>query len=100
MLIFFDIDATLITTGGVGIKAMVDAGRELFGPSFTSDGITFAGRLDPLILQDMLARNSLEVTPPNLAAMRAAYGRKLPGHLTAGTGRALPGVQDLLTSLD
>ncbi len=47
-LIFFDIDATLITTGGVGKSAMHDAGRALHGPDFKIDGISFAGRLDPL----------------------------------------------------
>lgn len=99
MLIFFDIDATLITTGGVGIHAMVDAGRELFGPSFTVEGIPFAGRLDPLILVDMLTRNGCEVSKANLLAMREAYGRHLPGHLARGTGRSLPGVTPLVSSL-
>ena len=99
MLIFFDIDATLITTGGVGIKAMIGAGRELFGAGFSVDGIPFAGRLDPLILADMLAKNGLEVSPGNMSAMRAAYGRHLPGHLTAGMGRSLPGVIPLVSGL-
>lgn len=99
MLIFFDIDATLITTGGVGIKAMVDAGRELFGAEFSSDGIQFAGRLDPLILIDMLERNGQKASPENLLAMRQAYGRHLPGHLAKGTGRSLPGVTALVSTL-
>ncbi len=99
MLIFFDIDATLITTGGVGIKAMIDAGRHLFGPGFTADGIKFAGRLDPLILTDMLARSGCEPSHANLSAMRAEYGKRLPGHLAAGTGRSLPGVTSLVSSL-
>lgn len=99
MLIFFDIDATLITTGGVGIKAMVDAGRELFGPQFAVEGIPFAGRLDPLILADMLSKNGVEVSEAHLAAMRATYGKHLPRHLAAGTGRSLPGVLPLLADL-
>jgi phosphoglycolate phosphatase-like HAD superfamily hydrolase len=99
MLIFFDIDATLITTGGVGIKAMVDAGRELFGPSFVVDGIPFAGRLDPLILADMLVKNGVEVCDEHMLAMRKTYGRHLPRHLAAGTGRSLPGVLDLISRL-
>lgn len=99
MLIFFDIDATLITTGGVGIKAMVEAGRELFGPEFTAEGIQFAGRLDPLILRDMLVRNGREVNSANLDAMRAEYGRRLSRHLAAGTARSLPGVTSLVSNL-
>jgi phosphoglycolate phosphatase-like HAD superfamily hydrolase len=99
MLIFFDIDATLITTGGVGIKAMVDAGRELFGGPFSVDGIPFAGRLDPLILTDMLAQNGIEATDAHMRSMREVYGRHLPRHLARGTGRALPGVVDLIKAL-
>src|SRR5579862_7389609 len=99
MLIFFDIDATLITTGGVGIKAMVQAGRELFGPGFTADGISFAGRLDPLIMADMLARSGCRVSTANLKAFRAAYTRHLPTFLAAGSGRSLPGVTPLVSRL-
>ena len=62
MLILFDIDMTLITTGGSGMKAMGDAGRELFGESFATGGIDFAGRLDPLIISEMLARHDF-ITP-------------------------------------
>src|SRR5262245_27525801 len=100
MLIFFDIDATLITTGGAGIRAMVDAGRELFGPRFTAEGIRFAGRLDPLILDDMLALSGVEVSRANLDALRAAYPRHLERELAKGSGRALPGVLPLLDALE
>jgi phosphoglycolate phosphatase-like HAD superfamily hydrolase len=99
MLIFFDIDATMITTGGAGIKAMIDAGRELYGPGFTADGIPFAGRLDPLIVADMLALNGREVSAPNMEAMRSAYRRHLAARLTPGIGRSLPGVLPLLDHL-
>ena len=100
MLVFFDIDATLITTGGVGVKAMIDAGRDLYGPSFTADGVPFAGRLDPLILVDLLRLNGQEASRSNLDQFRAVYGKRLPERLVPGVGRALPGVMDLLTSLE
>lgn len=97
MLILFDIDATMIVTGGVGIKAMVAAGRELFGPGFTADGIDFAGRLDPLILGEMLDRSGVARTPENFAAMRRGYGKYLGGELEKSQKkRALPGVHELL----
>jgi phosphoglycolate phosphatase-like HAD superfamily hydrolase len=100
MLVFFDIDATLITTGGVGVKAMIDAGRDLYGPGFTADGVPFAGRLDPLILVDLLRLNGQEASRSKLDQFRAVYGKRLPGRLVPGVGRALPGVMDLLTSLE
>ena len=60
MLILFDIDGTLLLTQRAGVNAMHDAGRELFGESFTIDGIEFAGRLDSLIWQDLVRNNSLK----------------------------------------
>ena len=100
MLILFDIDATLVTTSGVGRHAMAEAGRRLYGPAFTPDGVEFAGRLDPLILTDLLVRNGLEPTPDRQAAMRREYRNALlEGLRTPGVARALPGVRALIDAL-
>ena len=97
MLILFDIDATMITTGGVGIRAMVNAGRRLFGPDFSADGIDFAGRLDPLILGEMLERSGVSRTPANLASIRREYAIQLKDELEqAPAKKVLPGVMSLL----
>ena len=72
MLILFDVDATLISTSGSGKNAMLDAGRDLFGPSFSVEGIDFAGRLDPLIITEMFARHAVPSTPEN----KATSGKK------------------------
>lgn len=100
MLILFDIDATMITTGGVGIRAMVAAGRHLFGPGFNADGIDFAGRLDPLILNEMLERSGVARTAENMASIRREYGARLQGELDqSDKKRVLPGVLALLARL-
>jgi phosphoglycolate phosphatase len=100
MLILFDIDGTLITTGGAGIRAMVRAGRDLHSPDFTADGIEFAGRLDPLILREMLEKNRVPVSDRSMADMRAAYVNHLPAELAAATAkRSLPGVAELVMEL-
>lgn len=100
MLILFDIDATLITTSGAGVKALGDAGQELFGPEFNEKRIAYSGRLDPLIIIDLLRDNGQAVTAENCAAMRAAYRKHLPGRLSGpGVGRSLPGVSALLEDL-
>jgi phosphoglycolate phosphatase len=101
MLILFDVDATLISTSGAGIRAMGDAGRDLFGPTFTTGGIEFAGRLDPLIIGDMFDRSGIDPTPPTLARFRQAYQRHLLKRLADPTtvARALPGVPALLDAL-
>jgi phosphoglycolate phosphatase-like HAD superfamily hydrolase len=100
-LMLFDIDATLISTSGAGIRAMEAAGRELFGPTFSSTGVEYAGRLDPLIVRDLLTANGEQATPANTALLRSAYGRHLHEQLRhAASARSLPGVSRLLDLLE
>jgi len=100
MLILFDIDATLLVSSRSGVYAMQDAGRELFGPSFTFENVDFAGRLDPLILRDLFNVNKVEPTNDNFEAMRWAYGEHLRRRIAVpNTARALPGVHALLDAL-
>lgn len=99
-LVLFDIDATLISTSRSGVHAMGDAGRELFSPDFTTERTEFSGRLDPLILADLLAHNAVPVTQDNLRAMRDAYKKHLIRRLAVpGVARTLPGVSDLTRAL-
>lgn len=100
MLILFDVDATLITTSRTGILAMGEAGRSLFGDSFREDGVEYAGRLDPLIIADLLAAHGREADDRSMEAFRAAYRTALERHLLRpGVGRVLPGVPELLDRL-
>lgn len=95
----FDIDATLVTTTRSGVYALEDAGRDLFG-EFVVDGVEFAGRLDPLIIADLLRRNGKEVTRAHAEAMRAGYRRHLITRLEKpGVARALPGVHEVVGRL-
>ena len=100
MLVLFDIDATLLTTDGAGIRAMVEVGQRLHSPGFSAEGVEFAGRLDPLILADLLAANAIDPTPEAVAALRLGYGEALAARLApGGVSRLLPGVAELVESL-
>ena len=110
MLILFDIDGTLIRTNGAGMRALEDAGREVVGPSFSADGIDFAGSLDPVIIARMLERAGQDVTPMRIADIRARYPAHLRRHLAnrpvdprgasgESASGALPGVAALLSHL-
>jgi len=100
VLILFDIDATLLKTGGAGMLALADAGRLLFGPAFSAEGVAFAGRLDPLIIGDLLVRNGIAPTPEHRGAMRRGYREALEARFAAESGSwALPGVHELLGAL-
>jgi phosphoglycolate phosphatase-like HAD superfamily hydrolase len=100
VLILFDIDATLITTSRAGVAAMADAGRELFRPDFSVDGTEFAGRLDPLIVVDLLRSNGVDVSDTSVRSFRDGYRRHLAPKLTDRERcRALPGVLPLVKRL-
>lgn len=78
---------------------MGDAGRELYGPGFTEHRVQYAGRLDPLIIEDLLRDNGQDVSAQNARAMRDGYRRHLERRLETAPARALPGVMALLAAL-
>lgn len=100
MLILFDIDATLLVTARSGILAMEEAGQSLYGSSFGFRNVSFAGRLDPLIVADLFAANGVENTPENRGRFKREYLKRLPTQLDRPDAtRALPGVHRLLAEL-
>lgn len=100
MLILFDIDGTMLLTGGAGVRAMEETGRELFHAEFTMAGIDFAGRLDSLIWRDLAARNRVDADEDTHQRFRARYGEVLSRTLAASNEtRALPGVIELIERL-
>src|SRR6186997_823695 len=79
---------------------MADAGRELFTPGFSTDGVEFAGGLDPLLVEMLLRRNGVEPTLATVARFRERYREHLERRLEDRSKcRALPGVMELLGSL-
>ena len=99
MLILWDIDATLLSTSGVGQRAMEEAGQALHGPGFSARGIDFAGRLDPLLMTELLIANHVSPDAASIGAFRACYAGILARRLTPGMAIALPGVAGLLAAL-
>ena len=55
-LVLFDIDGTLVLTGGAGVRAMNRALEDAFGPTEGLDGIPVAGRTDWAILDRSTGR--------------------------------------------
>lgn len=101
-LTLFDIDATLLVTGGAGMAAMRQAGEALFGHGFTVDGLDFSGRLDPLLMAELLELNGRPASRETLRTFRERYVVELHNSAERNggrLGRALPGVHDLLARL-
>jgi len=100
VLVLFDIDCTLLNADGAGMASLVEAGQVLYGDTFTADGVEFAGRLDPLIVRDLLVANGQVVAREAEQAMRRGYREALSRRLSeAGAARPLPGAVALAAEL-
>jgi len=97
-LLLFDIDGTLLASGGAGIRALEAAASEQFGDG-NLRGIEIAGRTDSLIARQVLARHGREATPERIASFVDCYLGHLAVLLPQVEGRLLPGVVVLLEML-
>ena len=97
--IFFDIDGTLLNTGGAGQQAMERALVEEFEIDFPFEGVLTAGRTDRGITEEIFERYEFDNTETNRLRFRDAYLNHLPGSLSDSPGLLLPRVTELLEQL-
>jgi phosphoglycolate phosphatase-like HAD superfamily hydrolase len=101
-LVLFDIDGTLVLTGGAGIRAMNRAGESVLGLANLLDGVPVAGRTDWIILHDALKRAGHDLDEDLFERMREAHHEflreeiLLPGD---GVKDVMPGIRELLPLL-
>jgi len=98
-LFLFDIDGTLVTSGGAGEGALRDAMRTRFGVEEDFVGITLAGATDALIARWLLEKHSLEASLENMAALLDGYLHALAERMPRHNGRLMPGILPLLEAL-
>ncbi|HLJ92544.1 MAG TPA: haloacid dehalogenase-like hydrolase [Gemmataceae bacterium] len=95
----FDIDGTLLSSGGAGKAAMEAALESAFCAARSTDGVPFAGRTDRAIIRDLFHAGQIEDSADNRGRFLAAYLRHLPGCLADHQGQVLPGIAALLQVL-
>jgi phosphoglycolate phosphatase len=76
-IVLFDIDGTLITTGGVGRRAIELAFEELFGSSEACSHFRFDGMTDKAIMRGGLTALKRDVTDREIDRVMAAYVKHL-----------------------
>lgn len=102
-LVLFDIDGTLLLSGGAGVRAMSRAFEQVFGVADAFAHIDVAGRTDTFLLSTALNRAGLPDTSDAHTLFRDAYVPLLreemvkPGHSRKGL---MPGVSALLARLE
>lgn len=95
----FDIDGTLISSGGAGKAAMELALCTEFGVAELLDQVPYSGRTDRAIGHDLLRLHGIEGSAENWDRLVAVYLGHLPESLHRHPGRILPGIDRLLDQL-
>jgi phosphoglycolate phosphatase len=99
-LVLWDIDHTLIDTGGVGREIYQETFEQVTGQPMQRQA-DISGRTEPDILRDTLALHDLEPSEESLErfadAMAAGYSAKMP--LMRQRGHGLPGAAEALAAL-
>ena len=93
-LLLFDIDCTLIDTGGAGMAALKETACELFGAE--GPELDLAGSTDWGIVRGMLEHFGSDLS---LEDFYQVYLSKLGPNLASFSGRVLPGVESILSDL-
>jgi len=102
-LLLFDVDATLILTGGAGLRALDRAFLKLYSISGAMEGVAPHGKTDPAIIREIFQRR-FESEPPNnttVANILETYVEYLREEVeTSDTYHILPGIMDILEELN
>jgi phosphoglycolate phosphatase len=98
-LLLFDIDGTLIHSGGAGMHALKSAFTERFGITDALHDIEIAGMTDSGIVVSILNKHEIPATNENVSAFLDSYVHFLSLELPRRMGKLLPGVLELLQKL-
>ncbi len=99
-LLLFDVDNTLLWSGGAGGKAMGLAFRDLFGIDDAFGRVEFSGRTDRYIVATALRQHGIDGNfDEHQARFLERYYTHLPQTLRERQGKLMPGFPALLDGL-
>lgn len=97
-LFLFDLDGTLVSTGGAGLRALSLAFKELYGVESAHQKISPAGKTDPAIFRELVqiffAR---PVENSETLKIAECYLHHLSSEMKNSSTKALPGVMDFVS---
>ena len=97
-VLLFDIDGTLLLTGGAGRVAMQRTMRAMFDLSELAL-IDVHGRTDHAIISDLFSAHQIELTSETRAEFVKSYHQELAYTISQCDGYLMPGVVELLVEL-
>ncbi len=98
-LVLFDIDGTLIRTGGAGVRAFERTFALEFGLVDAIRGLEFAGRTDTSLVRECFQLHGIPDTPENFRRFFDLYVFQLSHQLEQCHGGACPGVLEFVFDL-
>lgn len=106
-LILWDVDGTLVRTGGAGAEVFIAAIERALGVSAHDHGVRMSGKTDPQIAREILAAVAETATLSGaelddaIVAVMGHIERELAGAVERirQEGRVLPGVREVLAAL-
>lgn len=99
IVLFWDIDGTLLTTGRAGMFAWEDSLREMTSNAFDLSDVRTAGMTDYQIARQTLELVGVEPTDANVVRFLRRYEELLPSSLPRRSGRVLDNVREVLEHL-
>ena len=103
-LLLFDVDQTLISTGGAGIRALNRAFQKLYSVENAMEGILPHGKTDPGIIREIFHSHPIppwsDGFPTSLTAILDSYLEFLDNEIDTTTSyKILPGIEGILNTL-
>jgi len=99
-LVLFDIDGTLLHSGGAGVKAFARAFASEFGVHDGTERLKFAGRTDVSLVREFFSHRQIEASPKNFERFFQAYLFWLEQMIRDCEGGACPGVLEFHHALE
>ena len=97
--ILFDIDGTLIDSGGAGTRSLDVAFEEVFSIPGAFKNISLAGKTDMQILKEGLALHRIDRLNGSIPAFFDAYIKHLKRNIHNKRGHVKPGIREALDAL-
>ena len=98
-LVLFDIDGTLVHTGGAGIKAFARVFAHEFNAHDGIERMKFAGRTDISLVREFFGLHNIPATPENFERFFELYVHQLEHTLIDSRKDECPGIRQLVNGL-
>jgi phosphoglycolate phosphatase len=100
VVLFWDLDGTLLLTGRAGLFAFAEALEEVTGAAVDLEELSTPGLTDAGVARLVLEHAGQRADPDSVEAVLRSYERRLPASLPRREGRVLDGIRAVLEDLE